>query len=151
MRLILALLLANVSLCGASSAPQTGAPAPAPPVLSQSLNVSRTPAGPGEPIGLVGRDSIMCAIRKDAPTACIGEIGLDLEPAEGSTHDADNGESGDNERDGRYKDWHTDRPIAIQQMDLRQLEANIYTRCIYRSGSGPVECWDWDAARQEAL
>jgi len=81
MRSLVVALLANLPICSASS---SSAPAEskarALPKLEQDLTVVRQPASPGEPIALVGRQTMMCAIRQDAPTACIGEIGLALEP-----------------------------------------------------------------------
>ena len=135
MRLAATVLLANLSLCGA--APTNPAGTASPPKVSQDLIVSAQPAATGQPIALRGRQSMMCALRKNAPTACIGEIGLGLEPTDRSRDD------------GRYARGHTQHPIAIDGLDFSHLEATTYTRCLYAPSSGPVKCWWRDAARRE--
>lgn len=130
-------LLAALSMCSAPRPAPLGSPTPDTPVLREGLNVAAQPVAKGEPTGLVGGQTMMCAMRKDAPTACIGEIGLALEP------------SAPNSDDGRYSRTHTDRPIALDEFDLRHLDASDHTRCIYEPGVGPVQCWQRDVAQMQ--
>lgn len=136
MRTAIATLLINMSVCGASPSAPKESSTPAPPTLRERLTVSPPAASPREPIGLVGRDSMMCAIRKDAPPACIGEIGLALEPADPSTDD------------GRYSRTHAERPVALDELDLASLEANDYARCVLDSDA-VAQCWRRDVARHQ--
>lgn len=130
------LLLANLSVCGSSSSAPSATPPPERPKLRESLAVASHPPGPGDPIALVGRQTMMCAVRHDAPSACIGEIGLALEPEDPARED------------GRYVRTHAELPVAIKGLDLRNLEANGYTRCLVDS-AGAVHCWRRDVARRQ--
>lgn len=136
MRTLSILLLANVSVCGATSpAPGSSSPALAVPKLHETLAVSQQAASKGEPVALFGGEDVLCAARKDARPACIGEIGLALEPVR---RDAD---------DGRYARNHTERPIAIEGLDLRTLSVSGLTRCVFGTG-GAIECWRRYAGKQ---
>lgn len=136
MRGLITLLIVNLSLCDVKpAAPENEAP-PSVPTLREQLAVTPSPAKRGEPIALVGGRAMMCALRKDAPAACLGEIGLAL-AAVGND-------------DGRYVRGHTERPLALEGLDLRHLDADDDdARCFYSPGDGPVNCWFRDAARQE--
>jgi len=135
MRHVAIVLLARLSFCGTTASAPTDRPAG--PTLKRDLNVSLASATKGDPLALRGRQSIMCAIRQDAPTACIGEIGLALEPVDPAADDE------------RYSRTHSEHPVAIEGLDLRHLEANGYTRCVYEPDVGPVECWDRDVAQRQ--
>ena len=124
MRTLHAILLAKLSVCGATSSAPT--PSPMVPSIRESLSVSARPARVGEPVSLVGGENVLCALRKDAPPACIGEVGLALEPV-----DAD---------DGRYVRTHTERPVAIEGLDLGSLSVGSSMRCVVGRGA-TVDCW----------
>ncbi len=136
MRPTVILLLANLSVCGSSSSAPPTKPPPERPKLRESHAVTKHPPMPGDPIALVGRQKMMCAIRHDAPSACIGEIGLALEPENPASED------------GRYVRAHAERPVAIKGLDLHNLEANGYTRCLVDSAD-TVHCWRPDVARRQ--
>lgn len=133
MRTLPAVLLAKFSICGATSSAPASSPTVVLPKLRENLSVSLQPAGTGEPVALVGGEDMLCAVRKDAPSACIGEIGLVLEAV-----DAD---------DGRYARNHTERPVAIERFNLGKLSASGYSRCVLVTG-GTVDCWRRHAGRQ---
>lgn len=138
------LALAALSVCNAtSSTPESsreGAKAAAsslaPLQLDRPLEVQRRAPAPGEPIALRGREKLLCAVRHDAPTACVGELALAVDAVDRAKDD------------GRYTRSHAEKPIAIDGVDLRSLSVEGYTRCVHTEG-GSAECWRQDLGRHK--
>ncbi len=133
MRTFPAVFLANLSICAATPSTPDSSPRVVVPQLRENLSVSPRPAGKGEPVALVGGGDMLCAERKNASSACIGEIGLVLEAV-----GAD---------DGRYARNHAERPVAIEKFDGRDLSASGFSRCVFAT-EGTVDCWRRHAGRQ---
>ncbi|MCR9162712.1 MAG: RCC1 domain-containing protein [Nannocystaceae bacterium] len=135
MRLAYFVFIANLSICATAPSTTDEPASPSVPKLKRELAVSLQQRTAGEPVALVGGSEMLCAIRKDAPAACIGEIGLPLAAADRTLDD------------GRYSRTHAELPVAIADLNLRGLDAtDPYIRCTLDPEKGRVRCWWRDLA-----
>jgi hypothetical protein len=126
------LALACVTACGKPAEPATaheGSLAKEDPV---ALRLVAVPPKVGEPVELLGETSFICAVRHQAPMACVGEFGFPLRPV---------GEEPDRSRDYRVT-RDSDMPIALAGFDPKEVRAP----CV-RDAAGQVLCWTGRASR----